>query len=301
MRHNFLIATGFAMMLTASPALAADATYDITEYYSDQAVSGTTSGTHLLSLAPGTYGGTMAKGGSSPVVVAFGQIAKAYNGFLRMNASYSYTLLVQSLSPAAQALFNAVVSNGLGSSVVVGHLSGALSMGGSGNSDSSVLLTAGSENGSQSLYASCDAGTCNGLVSVTPGISTPFSLDIALSSFGYGCLVAGCGGGPGATPYLTVRLDASAGVGNFTDGAGLPVDGEVYSMLDPVFTFDSAGLQSLGLDPTAYSVLSSATDAVPEPTHWGMLIAGLGMAGAALRRRRGSAPAVDKSRRDRRA
>lgn len=49
--------------------------------------------------------------------------------------------------------------------------------------------------------------------------------------------------------------------------------------------------QNKGKNPLAYSG-SFAFDAVPEPATWGMMIAGVGMAGASLRRRRSVRVAV---------
>ncbi len=63
----------------------------------------------------------------------------------------------------------------------------------------------------------------------------------------------------------------------------LPTDGSLGSTLQPVTLFDDAGIsytfsiEDCGCDPLA---------AVPEPATWGMMIAGFGIMGAALRSRR---------------
>jgi hypothetical protein len=89
---------------------------------------------------------------------------------------------------------------------------------------------------------------------------------------------------PGVTYTLVMTTFASSDVREFQSNPDGSIDfGEDTAVVDPTFTVDPAFAAdwSVGGVPIAAS-----TPGVPEPATWTMLIAGFGLAGASLRRRR---------------
>ncbi|MFT3975823.1 MAG: PEPxxWA-CTERM sorting domain-containing protein [Sphingomonas bacterium] len=108
----------------------------------------------------------------------------------------------------------------------------------------------------------------------------------------------GCGGGGDSfdktiwvysNSDIQVVLNTSALVQYYSDGAGdapFPTFGTISARADPVFSIDDpayAGFSIVGL-PTGAPPPSAG--AVPEPVSWAMMVAGFGLVGGTMRRRR---------------
>jgi hypothetical protein len=273
-----------AAVLLPAAAVAADGSYTITDYYAGTSINGTGTGAHTLPAGHGTYGQTKVTGGASPVVISLGQIGAGDETYLRMDATYSYTMTIVADDPTAMAKLQAlIVSHPL--PMVIGHISGLFNMSGTDNSDSSVKIVATSEFGSTSFYDSCDGGSCYGPGGTIPsGTDTPWSLTLYLDDFGFGC-TSTCEVLPGSNPFSKITMEAAAGVGFTTDSTGRSIGGSVSSMIDPTPSLDPGFFLSHGLNPSDFS-LQVSTVAVPEPATWALMIAGMGLAGGLLRRRR---------------
>ena len=281
MRPFGTAAMAFVAATLASAASAATGSYEIQDYYGGDQISGTGTGTHTLNGATSS-GSTSVTGGNAPVVIAQGSIDPGGQTYLRMSATYEYLLgLAITGSAQQQAFYPIIVSSDR--SAVVAHATGVFRMSGTSNTDSSVSFEAGSEYGSVGFSAGCDSGQyCYGPGSVTANVDVPYTVDLTLAAFGFGCYGGGCAVTPTSVAFTKITLNARAGVGYTGDDGG-----SVYSMIDPTITLDADFFTNNGLDINAFSITPyTASSPTPEPTTWAMMLGGFGLAGGLLRRRR---------------
>lgn len=161
---------------------------------------------------------------------------------------------------------------------IVGTLAGALF----GVTSSTPDITAGTTFGSSVSLVSSTTGdfsvvpnfTFANVGNVTASTGSPVTLSSTFGSFTGSVTSVSTTGLSGVVSFYTIGTFTPAGaLSTFTPGAA-----------SLTFSFTQTGGANSAVSGS-YS-LSSPPSGVPEPAAWGMLIAGAGMAGAAVRRRR---------------
>ena len=119
-------------------------------------------------------------------------------------------------------------------------------------------------------YSTLGSGLCNG---DNPEASGTFSM--------YGVLMADSASLAANSFYGFLTISASA---RLLEG------GDISAMIDPMVSLNLDGVNpddfTLTLSPGFDNGAGGGTGGVPEPATWGLMLAGFGLAGAALRRRR---------------
>jgi hypothetical protein len=257
--------------------------YNVRDYVAGTGSAGSDAGTHQVSGSSGSMT-TIVSGGGDPSVEVIGSMAVGIDGNLYGSAGYAYHLSLSNFTAATgEALARQSLS---GPDEVVGHLTGTLRVNATMNSLAQVSLAALKPGyGGSSLGGGCAGYSCS--PGFAPGASIPFTLDVDLSAFDFGCAPnpnTGVMEGTCTTGTTSVSLAVQ---GMLHSAPGLS-GGSIDAYIDPIFTLDDAFLQDHGL--TADSLIVSqdsvaSPSPAPEPTSWAMMVGGFGLVGSAMRAR----------------
>ncbi len=277
MRRSMFAAAAMALLAAAGPAAAYSTRYEVRHYPAaftrtvNQAL-----GTNVESYPDGSvtlgYGTTPAPS-LSVVATETGTV-----GF-DIDSSYEFAVALKPLTAAAQAQFIELGQHPTHAKI--------------GEATGLIMLTAPKVSGtrltadvSQPAGTGFDVGCQDGIGCTTTHYHTALFLD-ADADNPYHCLTASC---PPVAPgtAITLRYSMTAHVQVY----GGP--GSTASLLiDPVITLDPDFLHDNGLTVRDFAITpeagfgnSGGTGAVPEPVIWGMMLAGFGIIGSALRCRR---------------
>ena len=228
---------------------------------------------------------TFSGGAPSPSITIEGAAGAAKGHFIA-RTTFDYRVDLVPLSAIAQVAmrdyFQAVSDPNNTLDLLLGHAHGAYRLTGSSGSEAMVSATVGQSGGVQAECDGCDEaaiGRYNFDIYTDPSMACPPGAVCLLPSDWDGVL------------HMPVELQAEASI------FGSPFE-HIFASIDPTITIDQTFYDNVGLTAGDFALVvepglpgADAGGGVPEPASWALMLAGFGVVGAQLRRRRAPRPA----------